>query len=103
MFKISIDKIVGDSMFPTIKDGSFVLSFSSSNMKIVPNKVYRLAHPQFGSIVKRLSFEDANGNFWFTGDSKKSTSLKKIGAIKREQINGRIWLVIDQNSYPTFL
>ena len=103
MFKISIDKIVGDSMFPTIKDGSFVLCFSSSNMKIVPNKIYRLAHPQFGSIIKRLSFEDAEGNFWFTGDSKRSTSLKKIGAIKREQINGRIWLVVDRKSHPTFL
>ena len=103
MFKISIDKIVGDSMFPTIKDGSFVLCFSSSNMKIVPNKIYRLAHPQFGSIVKRLSFEDANGYFWFTGDSKRSTSLKKIGAIKREQINGRIWLVVNRKSYPSFL
>ena len=103
MFKISIVKIVGDSMFPTIKDGSFVLSFFSNNMKIVPNKIYRLAHPQFGSIIKRLSFEDADGNFWFTGDSKRSTSLKKIGAIKREQINGRIWLVVDRKSHPTFL
>ena len=83
MFKISIDKIVGDSMFPTIKDGSFVLSFSSSNMKIVPNKVYRLAHPQFGSIVKRLSFEDANGNFWFTGDSKKKYSAEKNWSYKK--------------------
>jgi len=103
VFKISIDKIEGDSMFPTIKDGSFVLSFFSNNMKIVPNKIYRLAHPQFGSIIKRLSFEDADGNFWFTGDSKRSTSLKKIGAIKREQINGRIWLVVDRKSHPTFL
>jgi len=103
VFKISIDKIVGDSMFPTIKDGSFVLSFFSNNMKIVPNKIYRLAHPQFGSIIKRLSFEDVDGNFWFTGDSKRSTSLKKIGAIKREQINGRIWLVVDRKSHPTFL
>ena len=90
-------------MLPTIKDGSFVLSFFSNNMKIVPNKIYRLAHPQFGSIIKRLSFEDADGNFWFTGDSKRSTSLKKIGAIKREQINGRIWLVVDRKSHPTFL
>lgn len=103
MFKLSIHRIVGDSMFPTIKNGSFVLSFFSNNMKIVPNKIYRLAHPRFGSIIKRLSFKDADGNFWFTGDSKKSTSQKKIGAIKREQINGRIWLVIDGKSRPYFL
>ena len=103
MLKVSIHRVVGDSMSPTIRDGSFVLSFFSNNMKIVPDRIYRLAHPQFGSIVKRLSFKDADGNFWFKGDSKNSTSQKKIGAIKKEQINGRIWLVIDGKSFPYFL
>jgi|TARA_B110000971_G_scaffold197887_1_gene214061 signal peptidase I len=103
MFKIGIDKIVGGSMSPTIKDGSFVIFFSSKKMKITPNKVYRLSHPQFGSIIKRLSFEDADGNFWFKGDSHDSTSLKKIGAITKQQINGRIWLTIDIKSCITFL
>ena len=102
MFKIGIDKIVGDSMSPTIKDGSFVIFFSSKKMKITPNKVYRLSHPQFGSIIKRLSYEDADGNFWFKGDSHDSTSLKKIGAIAKGQINGRIWFSIDSESGITF-
>ena len=90
-------------MFPTIKDGSFVIYYFSHHMKIIPNKIYRLSHPQFGSIIKRLSYEDTDGNFWFTGDSKKSTSLKDLGAITKKQINGRVWLVIDRKSYPTFL
>ena len=102
MFKIGIDKIVGGSMSPTIKDGSFVIFFSSKKMKITPNKVYRLSHPQFGSIIKRLSYEDAGGNFWFKGDSHNSTSLKKIGAIAKGQINGRIWLTINNESGISF-
>ena len=103
MFKFGIDKILGDSMSPAIKDGNYIIFFSSKRMKITPNKVYRLSHPQFGSIIKRLSFEDADGNFWFKGDSHDSTSLKKIGAITKQQINGRIWLTIDIKSCITFL
>jgi len=103
MFKLGIDKILGDSMSPNIKDGNFVIFFSSRKMKITPSKIYRLSHPEFGSIIKRLSFEDADGNFWFKGDSPDSTSLKKIGAITKEQINGRILLAIDSKSCITFL
>ena len=98
MFRLGIDKIVGDSMSPTIKNGSYAIFFSSEKMKIIPNKVYKFFHPQFGSIIKRLSYKDAYGNFWFKGDSHNSTSLKKIGAIARGQINGRIWLTIDSES-----
>jgi len=102
MFKFGIDKIVGDSMSPTINDGNYVIFFSSKRMKIIPNKLYRLSHPKFGSIIKRLSYEDAGGNFWFKGDSHNSTSLKKIGAITKEQIDGRIWLTIDNESGMSF-
>ena len=102
MFKFGIDKILGDSMSPTIQDGNYVIFFYSKRMKIIPNKVYRLSHPKFGSIIKRLSYEDTAGNFWFKGDSRNSTSLKKIGAIARGQINGRIWLTIDNKSSISF-
>ena len=71
-------------------------------MKIIPTKVYRLSHPQFGSIIKRLSYEDADGNLWFQGDSHNSTSLKKIGAIAKEQINGRIWFTINSKTGISF-
>ena len=98
MFTLGIDKIVGDSMSPTIKNGSYAIFFSSKKMKIVPSKVYKLSHPQFGPIIKRLSYKDAYGNFWFKGDSHNSTSLKKIGAIARGQIKGRIWLTVDIES-----
>ena len=103
MFKLGIDKILGDSMSPNIKDGNYVIFFSSRRMKIVPNKVYRLLHPKFGSIIKRLSYEDTDGNFWFKGDSHNSTSLKKIGPIAKRQINGRIWLTINNESGISFL
>ena len=103
MFTLGIDKIEGDSMSPSIKDGNYAIIFHSKRMKIIPNKVYRLSHPQFGSIIKRLSYKDDNGNFWFKGDSHNSTSLKKIGAITKQQINGRIWLTIDIKSCITFL
>jgi signal peptidase I len=102
MFKLGIDKILGDSMFPTIKNGNYVIFSSSKKMKIIPNKVYRLSHPQFGSIIKRLAYEDTDGNFWFKGDSHNSTPLKQIGAIAKGQINGRIWLTIDSESGITF-
>jgi hypothetical protein len=102
MFKLSIDKIAGDSMSPAIKDGSYVLSYFSIKMKLLPKKVYKLSHPQFGSIIKRLSFKDKDGNFWFEGDSKSSTSGKKIGAITKGQITGRIYLAIDSNNRIKF-
>ena len=102
MFKLGIEKVLGDSMSPTIKNGNFVIFFSSRNMKIIPNKIYKLSHPQFGSIIKRLSYKDDNGNFWFKGDSHNSTSLKKIGAIAKGQINGRIWLTINSKTGISF-
>jgi len=102
MFKLGIDKIVGDSMSPSIKDGNYAIFFHSKRMKIIPNKVYRISHPQFGSIIKRLSYKDDNGNFWFKGDSHKSTSLKKIGAIAKGQINGRILLTINSKTGISF-
>ena len=43
MFTLGIDKIVGDSMSPSIKDGNYAIFFYSKRMKIIPTKVYRLS------------------------------------------------------------
>jgi nickel-type superoxide dismutase maturation protease len=88
---ISVIKIVGDSMSPTLAHGDYILIKKPHSFRV--GFIYVMKHPRLGRIVKRLEkIEDRQ--LWFYGDNPESTDTEKIGAILPSDIIGRAFLTI---------
>ena len=76
-------------MKPIIKNNSFVLSipFSDSNDKKL---MLIFNHCKYGRLIKRLSFIDKRGFYWFEGDNVNSLTSKQIGPIQKKDILGKV-------------
>ena len=46
--------------------------------------IYLFNHKIYGVVIKRLKYEDLNGDLWFEGVNFSSISSIKIGAIKKK-------------------
>ena len=77
-----------------IPDKSFILScrFFSFDKK----SIYLFRHKIYGVVIKRLKYEDLNGDLWFEGENFSSISSIKIGAIKKKQVIGKVFLNISK-------
>lgn len=77
-----------------IPDKSFVFlsPFFSFNKK----SIYLFRHNIYGIIIKKLSYEDFNGDLWFEGENYNSISSIKIGAVKKKQVIGKAFLNISK-------
>ncbi|WP_275974148.1 nickel-type superoxide dismutase maturation protease [Shewanella pneumatophori] len=94
MFGISFNKVTGDSMFPRLKNGNFVLlteHFDRQSLKA--GDMLKLLHPRYGYMVKTLVGIDHGGWFWFKGENKKSVSINDIGPIAPQQIKSKVIFV----------
>jgi len=84
-------------MLPSIESGSYAFFFSIKALKMSSKHIYKIMHPSLGLIIKRFKYIDNSGYFRFEGDGPESTSSAKIGKIKRNQVLGRLFLVIARN------
>jgi nickel-type superoxide dismutase maturation protease len=83
--------VEGDSMFPTLKDGDFVLINPYAEPKT--GNIVLAQHPfkQSVKIVKRLKEITAEGRFFLVGDNlPESTDSRSFGAIARKDILGKV-------------
>jgi len=96
LIKVGIHKVKGNSMLPTIENGSYVFSFFLNPLKMSPKYIYKIIHPSLGLIIKRFKYIDDSGHLWFEGDCQESTSSLNIGKINRDQVLGRIFFVISR-------
>lgn len=91
MFGYAIWKVRGHSMAPALLDGSFVLLRTRVNVTKLTNGCrVIIKHPQFGDMVKTVAYVDSKGVIWCRGENQQSISMAQIGAIKKEQIIGRV-------------
>ena len=76
-------------MKPNIKNNSFILSIpfnNSNNRKLM----LIFNHSKYGRLIKRLSFIDKKGFYWFEGDNINSLTSEQIGPIQKKDILGRV-------------
>jgi len=83
---IFIINALGDSMSPSIKDGSklFINPFENENCIIVSGAVYVIYSPQLGYLVKRVARESFDGSVTLKSDNKDYKDL----VITQEQLEG---------------
>ena len=95
MFGFSFNKVAGNSMFPRLKSGNFVLlSEHVDKQALKVGDIIKIFHPRYGYIVKTLVGIDHTGRYWFKGENKNSVGIEEIGPIKASQIKSKvIWVL----------
>ena len=87
-------KVVGDSMFPTLKGGDYVLTIKPRSIR--PGFIYVVNHSDLGRILKRLE-QTKDGQYLFVGDNPKSTPSAVMGPVAKDRIIGYALLRISKN------
>ena len=85
-------------MYPIIPESSFVL-IKNYRSKPKIGSIVIFNHVKLGKLVKKLTFIDKDGNFWFTGKNKNSVSSKKIGPITSKNVIGIVLIIIKPNKF----
>jgi len=84
-------RVEGDSMFPSLKNGDFVLINPAFEPQI--GDIVLADHPFKKSvkIIKRIKEINAEDRFFLIGDNpKESTDSRSFGTISRKDILGKI-------------
>tara|TARA_B100000989_G_scaffold298774_1_gene289753 strand:+ start:1290 stop:1568 length:279 start_codon:yes stop_codon:yes gene_type:complete len=86
-------------MSPEINDKSYVVVKQNRKSNWFPkiNSVLIFNHQKYGNLIKRLVVADNNGNHWFCGSPNQSLSKEEIGPIRKENIYGRVLLIISKD------
>ena len=83
--------VEGDSMFPTLKDGDFVLINPHVEPKAGDIVLARHPFKKSVKIVKRIREIATEGSFFLIGDNlPESTDSRSFGAINRKDILGKV-------------
>lgn len=91
-FLFPVISVVGDSMYPTYKDGKLLFSIRvlfKSQMRI--NDVYAYKSPEGRIVIKRL-IKIKNGKYFFEGDNREvSHDSRAYGYISFKNIKAHIF------------
>lgn len=84
-------EVVGDSMYPTYRNGEFLQSRRiSKSEKLTEGKVYVYKSPTNDVVIKRLLYDTPHGLF-FVGDNVQcSFDSRSYGCIPRENVIAEI-------------
>ena len=88
-------KVVGNSMYPTLKPGDEILIDPHAYLRNPPqtNDLIVTMHPSQKNLklVKRIAFIDPDSNYFLVGDNPgASTDSRDWGAIELERIEGKV-------------
>lgn len=89
--KYKLFRVEGDSMFPSLKNGNFVLINPAFEPKI--GDIVLAAHPFKKSvkIIKRIKEINADNRYFLIGDNpKESTDSRSFGTIAKKDILGKV-------------
>ncbi|WP_328185903.1 S24/S26 family peptidase [Marinobacter sp. OP 3.4] len=93
--RLKLYRVTGDSMLPDLTAGSFVVTLRHRAQTLRVNDVVVVEHAIHGRIIKRVIGIGQDGALSLAGDNAaSSTSTEALGAIRREQVLGRvIWRI----------
>ena len=79
-------------MSPTFDDGDFVIYLRKllSSRPYQEKDVVVLAHPRYGTIVKRVCETIANDRYKFKSDHPQGVSSEQIGLCSKKLIKGKV-------------
>ena len=82
-------RVVGDSMEPTIRAGTYVWFADLRVFGLPVGKIYVFRHSELGMMVKRL--QGKNGErYIFAGDNPLSIRPEEIGLVDKRDIKGQV-------------
>lgn len=105
MMRLRLLKVTGNSMYPALTSGAFVLVIRwrafGWHQRLAVGDMVAVDHPEFGAIVKRVSrLDNDNGGvkFRLCGDNQQaSVTEAQIGWINEEQFIGKVVFVAHAN------
>ena len=92
MFRIL--RVTGESLSPDYQDGDFVVLATSPHLyHIKPGDVIVFEHGEYGTLIKRVTHVLPE-EVYVTGTHEHSLDSRKLGAIERKTITGKVLLHI---------
>lgn len=90
-------KVKGHSMFPKIPQHSYILINQWLNFwRVKPDETVLINHEKLGLIIKTVALIDRYGFIWSKGENASSLSVERIGPVDKNQILGKVLMVIKQ-------
>lgn len=87
MFGLTLYKVRGASMAPTLQDGDIVLL--RQGKQALTGSIIVTNHPRLGKIIKRV-----NQSGHLEGDGPDSTCAEDLGAVEKTNVIGRAVLAV---------
>ncbi len=88
---LRIMKVQGNSMFPSLKAGDFVLVVRRSAKHLKTGDLVVAEHRQFGRIIKRVKEKLPSEEFILSGDNQaESTASETLGTFAAQQLVGKV-------------
>lgn len=105
MIRLRLLKVTGNSMYPALTSGAFVLVIRwrafGWHQRLAIGDMVAVNHPEFGEIIKRISSIDndkARLTFRLRGDNHQaSVTEAQMGWINEEQLIGKVVFVVRAN------
>lgn len=94
MFRIL--KVTGNSLFPLIQEGDFVIVFKipfllSRFFQYKPGEIIVLKHPYYGVLVKKIDWISEDGKHYFViGTHPESTDSRQFGLVEHKWVSGKV-------------
>lgn len=86
-YKHPLIKVVGDSMYPTFKNGEYLHARRiKSNEDLVRNHVYVFTSPTGEIVIKRLKFITQHGLYFIGDNTSCSYDSRSYGYVPRETV-----------------
>ncbi|WP_438463483.1 S24/S26 family peptidase [Marinomonas sp. PE14-40] len=82
-------KVEGDSMFPSLRSGDFVIA-TRLYVSISVNDIILVKHPEYGYIIKRVTQLCLEKGAWLVGDGQRSVSSEQMGWINLDLIDAKV-------------
>lgn len=86
-------KVSGDSLYPLIREGDFVLVSKIPLLfgTVRQGDIVAFLHPGLGTLIKRIDWISADGQQYFVvGTSEWSVDSRQFGLVERKWMLGKI-------------
>lgn len=85
----SVLKIQGQSMYPSLSNGDFVVTVRYF-YRLTVDDIVVFQHPLYGRLIKRVQEINSTGMLRVSGENNRSVSSEQMGWVKDEQIQGKV-------------
>ena len=97
----TIHAVIGNSMYPTVNDGDYVIAYNGRFISINVGDIVIVNHPVYGTIIKRITEIFDDGAIQLAGDNPASTSSTQLGVLSNKAVIGKmLWHIRSRKTRP---